>query len=111
MGEWDCALHTCEEGENYCEPDNWPPQNGGDMLKYPGCEFQCDPETTEICEECKPKPKPIILGSTSDADEESDRVFYRNCCQSNHEPLEGKCLPGWVRHRRRRSKRWRQFEI
>mmetsp|Transcript_3387 Transcript_3387/g.7089 ORF Transcript_3387/g.7089 Transcript_3387/m.7089 type:complete len:401 (-) Transcript_3387:22-1224(-) len=96
VAEWDCALHVCEEGEEYCEPDNWPPENGCDMLKYPGCETECDPGFDPVCEECQPKPKPIILGAAPES-EEDNRVFYRNCCQSNHEPLEGKCVPGWIK--------------
>eukprot|EP00527_Entomoneis_sp_CCMP2396_P004032 CAMPEP_0198148804 /NCGR_PEP_ID=MMETSP1443-20131203/43407_1 /TAXON_ID=186043 /ORGANISM="Entomoneis sp., Strain CCMP2396" /LENGTH=403 /DNA_ID=CAMNT_0043813619 /DNA_START=50 /DNA_END=1261 /DNA_ORIENTATION=- len=94
VAEWDCVLHVCEEGEDDCQPDNWPPENGCDMLKYPGCELECDPEFDEVCEECKPKPKLIKLGAAPD-ENENGRTFYRSCCQSNHEPLNGMCTPGW----------------
>ena len=96
VAEWDCVLHVCEEGEDDCQPDNWPPENGCDMLKYAGCENECDPLVDEVCEECKPKPKLIQLGAAPTEGDDDGRVFYRNCCQSNHEPLEGKCTPGWV---------------
>jgi hypothetical protein len=80
--EWDCILHVCPgEGED-CVKENWPPANGCDLLKYPGCENECNPEV-EQCQECKPKAK--------DGDRQ---VFYKNCCQSNYVPLRtGKCGP------------------
>ena len=79
VAEWDCMLHVCPgEGED-CEMENWPPDNGCDLLKYPGCENECNPEV-ERCQECKPKKK--------DGDRQ---VFYKHCCQSNYEPVRGKC--------------------
>ena len=66
------------------------------MLKYPGCESECDPEFDEVCEECKPKPKAVKLGESNADSEENRRVFYRSCCQSNHEPLRGyTCTPSY----------------
>ncbi|KAL7565324.1 hypothetical protein ACA910_014607 [Epithemia clementina (nom. ined.)] len=96
VAEWDCVLHVCEEDEEECAPDHWPPENGCDRLKYPGCEEQCDPEFDEVCEECKPKPKAIKLGESTESTEDSGQVFYRSCCQSNHEPLNGySCTPSF----------------
>lgn len=79
--EWDCLLHVCPGTED-CDKENWPPANGCDLLKYPGCENECNPEV-ERCQECKPKAK-----------DGERKVFYSNCCQSNYEPLRGKCGNG-----------------
>ena len=80
VAEWDCQLHICPGEGVDCEWDKWPPANGCDLLKYPGCETPCDPQV-EHCQQCKPKPKDATQGL----------VYYRNCCQSNYEPLQGSC--------------------
>ena len=82
VAEWDCMLHVCPGEEEDCMMENWPPANGCDLLKYPGCENECNPEV-ERCQECKPKAK--------DGDRQ---VYYRNCCQSNYDPVRGKCDVG-----------------
>lgn len=78
--EWDCVLHVCPGSGQDCHRENWPPSNGCDLLKYPGCEQECD-NNVESCQECKPK----------DSDGDRQVVFYKNCCQSNYEPLNGWC--------------------
>lgn len=97
VAEWDCVLHVCAEDEEECSPEDWPPANGCDRLKYPGCEVECDPEFDEVCEECQPTPEAIKLGEKSEkGDGENRRVFYKSCCQSNHEPLKGySCAPAY----------------
>jgi hypothetical protein len=76
VAEWDCVLHVCDFENPDCEPENWPPANYCDKLKYPGCESQCDPEV-EQCQECAPKP------------EDEPPVYYKSCCESNYLPAEG----------------------
>ena len=48
------------------------------MLKYPGCEKECNPAIESPCRECKPK--------ATDGDR---KVYYSNCCLSNYDPAEG----------------------
>lgn len=79
VAEWDCMLHVCPGEDEDCELENWPPANGCDLLKYPGCEAECNPEEVR-CQECKAKSK-----------DGERQVFYKSCCQSNYEPAEGKC--------------------
>ncbi|EEC45699.1 spondin like protein [Phaeodactylum tricornutum CCAP 1055/1] len=78
VGEWECILHVCPD-ENDCERENWPPSNGCDVLKYPGCDEMCDPEVTSPCQQCQPR--------TSD----NGSVFYPNCCESGYRPTSGDC--------------------
>jgi len=83
VAEWQCVLHTCDAGvpAKDCHKSNWPPANGCDLLKYPGCdESYCDPDTDSPCQACKPKEY-----------DDGAVVFYPDCCQSNHEPMIGSC--------------------
>lgn len=82
VAEWDCMLHVCPGEGVDCEMENWPPANGCDLLKYPGCEHECNPEV-ERCQECEPKAK-----------DGNRQVFYKSCCQSNYKPVRGKCEAG-----------------
>lgn len=79
--ELQCQLLTCFSGtEQQCQRENWPPANKCDVLKYPGCDQQCDPtDATLECNECKPR-----LGET-------ESTFYFDCCASMTEPINGNC--------------------
>ena len=78
VGEWDCILHVYDVGDDDCQPEDWPPANGCDRLRYPGCEKLCDP-AVEKCQECIPK-----MG-------DPEQVFYQSCCESDYEPKDGHC--------------------
>ena len=79
IAEWECGLHVCPLEEPDCELELWPPANGCDILKYPGCHQQCNPDVDPVCQECTPKAS------------DSGKVFYANCCESNYEAKNGKC--------------------
>jgi Spondin_N len=96
VAEWDCALHVCNSSDD-CEMENWPPANGCDKLKWPGCDDVCNPDAGDACEECKPKrtqrrSEPDASETAGAAEGEAqEKIFYKSCCQSNHEPLTGSC--------------------
>lgn len=68
---WVCGINDDPLGEA-CNMPNWPPANGCDVLRYPGCDQQCEPEQVG-CKECK------------------NGEFYFNCCDALTEPLNGNC--------------------
>jgi hypothetical protein len=93
VAEWDCALHVCNSSDD-CELENWPPANGCDKLKWPGCDDVCNPEAGDACQECKPKKSQSRRQPDSETEgggEAEERIFYKSCCQSNFEPLVGSC--------------------
>jgi Spondin_N len=79
VAEWECVLHVCPNISD-CDMENWPPANGCDVLKYPGCDVACDPtNSTTSCQECVPKSG------------QAGKVYYNDCCQSGFDPVKGNC--------------------
>ena len=82
--ELQCELTICTIGSvpssSECVRENWPPANGCDIMRYPGCDTQCDPELENPCNECKLPPGQV-----------GPNPFYADCCASNTEPINGNC--------------------
>jgi hypothetical protein len=79
VAEWECVLHTCPEDQPDCQKPDWPPENGCDILRFPACNSQCDPETDFPCERCKRK-----------TSRDPEKTYYSNCCDAGYEPKNGK---------------------
>lgn len=82
VAEWECILHVCPREEPDCQKEDWPPKNGCDVLKYPGCADECNPAEDEPCQECQPK---------KGLDADDVRVYYPDCCMAGRDPINGSC--------------------
>lgn len=73
VAEWECILHTCPIEEPGCLKEDWPPQNGCDILQYPECAETCDPATSSPCDKC------------------NDNTYHKDCCLAGLKPSGSSC--------------------
>jgi hypothetical protein len=82
-GEFECRLHVCPLENPECEKENWPPEYGCDVFRFPGCDIPCKAEdvlnATAQCMECVRNENDAVIH------------YYPNCCRSNMIPKDGNC--------------------
>jgi hypothetical protein len=73
LAEWECVLHTCPLDNPDCEMENWPPANGCDVLRYPECAEECNPDVDNPCDKCE------------------NGANHKDCCLAGSKPEGGNC--------------------
>jgi len=81
VGEFSCVLHVCPLANPDCKKPNWPPANGCDVLKYPGC---------ENWEECFDNDDNTSSKQQQYQQQQQRRVVLReNCCAAGLRHVDG----------------------